>query len=150
MGDLRYSYQTLRVQNRSISAGGSSGGGLAAGVELLQKLSIALNGMAVSWRVNRELQSMNPRLESERQAFARQIGVPVPRVGVLVVVGLMEWRHSDPDGNRAQSFLSIHSAGAGTDAATVLRQYLSTSRLLQAPPDGWSRRDEYVWVTITD
>ena len=137
MGD--YSYQTLQIDNRVPPTGGPSarGQGVGAGVKLLHKASVALNQLAVSVRVNRELQRLSPEIDRL-----------MPRSGgVLVCVGTQEWERPDPTGSRAQMFMELHIAGAGADPGTVLRAYQAQPRLVQGPPQGWRRRDVFIWVT---
>ena len=108
-----------------------------AGVKLLQKAAIALNGLAVSYRVNREI--------TQR---ADQIRRQMPKDGgVLLCVGMEESELPDPMGTRM--FLSLHIAGAGKDPRSVFHGYLTQPRLVQGPAEGWRRRDEYIWVTST-
>lgn len=81
------------------------------------------------------------RLEPEIQSRKPKAG------GVLVRVGLMEWAIFDFMGDRAQHFMDIAIVGTGMDANTVLNQYEQTPQLLANPPDGWRRRDTFMWVT---
>jgi hypothetical protein len=132
-------YQTLQVENRLPQSGGPSTGGqaVAAGVKLLHKASKAMNEWAVSWRVNREI-----------EARAAEINrVMPPNGGVLLCVGTQEWEQPDFTGSRAQSFLSLHVVGGGSDPVALLNRYLSQPQLVQGAPKGWRRRDAYVWVT---
>ena len=132
-------YQTLQVETRMPLEGGPSAGGqaLGAGVKLLHHASKALNGWAVSWRVTREI-------ESRRAEITREMP---PGGGVLVCVGTQEWDIPDPTGTRAQTFLSLHVIGGGTNPTGLLQSYLMQPHLVQGPAKGWRRRDAFVWVT---
>ena len=149
MSKPRFMYQTIQVPNRMPMAGGPSARGtaVAAGVKLLHKASVALNRWSVSYRVNRELEKMAEKIEQAMQAYEVRFQACMSDTGVLVVVGTMEWEHPDATGTRAQSFLSIHIGGAGSDARKVLREYLATPSMVQGAPRGWRRKDAYIWVT---
>ena len=144
-------YQTIQLDNRLPVSGGPSAEGLAlgAGVKLLHKTMKALNGWSVSWRVNREVEKLAPRIEAAIDGVEQRHRQSRSDAGVLVVVGTQEWATPDPTGTRAQMFLELHLGGAGTNAATVLREYRSRPKLLQGPAQGWRRKDSYVWVTRT-
>jgi hypothetical protein len=134
-----YQYQTIQVDRRPMAVGGPSARGQAvgAGVELLHQLSISLGNMALSWRVKRELENLQPRIDAQMPETG----------GVLVCVGLQEWARPDPTGHKARTFLSIHVAGSGPDMPTVLQRYRDQPRIVQGPPRGWVRVDQFVWVT---
>ncbi|MET4075055.1 hypothetical protein [Hymenobacter sp. UYCo722] len=110
---------------------------------------ISALGEVVKWAIGKlgehgtELQVENElkRLEPEIQRRRPKGG------GVLVRIGLMEWAAPDFMGDRAQRFMDIAIVGTGMDAGTVLRQYEQMDHLLAGPPDGWRRRDSYMWVT---
>jgi len=120
------------------SAGPSSAGvAIGAGVKLLQKAMIALNGWAVAHRTNAEIKNLETKI--------RQL---MPKGGgVMLCVGIQEWEMPDPTGARAQSFLSLHIVDAGTSPATILKKYLHQARLTQGAAKGWKRKDVYLWVT---
>ena len=134
-----FSYQTLDVRDQRFISGGPSatGDAVGAGVQLLQKAAIALNGWAVSWRVNRELTARSAEIRAS---------IP-PGGGVLVRVGIQEWAQADSTGARAQTFLSLVIAGSGRDPTAVLWKYVNQPHLQQGAPPGWVRRDVYIWVT---
>jgi hypothetical protein len=133
-----FMYQTLQVDNEEIPAYGPSACGLAVGggVKLFAAFSVALNGWAVSHRVNQELDRLAPEIQRQ-----------MPRNGgVLVCVGIQEWDTPDPTGFRAQTFLSLHIAGSGQTPETVVQQYVRQPRMVQGAPKGFRRRDVFVWV----
>jgi len=106
-------------------------------VELSHKATVALNGWAVQYRVNKELDKLKAEIEKKMPA----------KGGVLVCVGIQEWEMPDAAGAKAQSFLSIHIAGFGTDYNSVLQHYQSQPSLLQGAPKGWLRKDVFIWAT---
>lgn len=148
-GQLRY--QTIQVENRMPARFGPSARGAAvgAGVKLLHKSMKALNGFAVSWRVNREIEKLRPQIERAIQGVEERMLQSRPDAGVLVVAGVQEWATPDPTGTRAQTFLSIHIGGAGTDPAKIVKEYIDQPRMVQGPSQGWRRRDLFIWVTRT-
>lgn len=142
-------YQTIQVQNRPITAGAPSAGGLAvgAGVKLLHKASQALNGSAVKSRVNSEIEKLKPQINTALDRLEQQHRQSLKDAGVLLVVGIQEWERPDATGARAQMFLSIHIGGVGTSPADVIRAYNNQPRLVQGPARGWVRKDDYIWVS---
>lgn len=147
MSDLRY--QTLQVPRGFSAPGGPSarGNAVGAGVKLLHKAMKALNGWAVSWRVNKELEEKRPQIEAAIGRVEERLQQSRPDAGVLVVVGLQEWAIPDPTGTRAQSFLSLHLAGSGIQPDKVLRDYVSRPQLVQGAAKGWRRKEVFIWAT---
>ena len=139
MADLKY--QTVQVENRPIVAGGPSprGAAVGGGVKLLHKASIALNGWALSWRVNEELKKLSPQIQKL---------MPTGSGGVLVCVGVQEWATPDPTGNRAQTFLSLHIVGSGLTPDPILQRYIQQPRLVKGAASGWRRKDIFIWITL--
>jgi len=145
----RFMYQTIQLPGRYNGAFGPSarGDAVGAGVKLLHKASIALNRWSVSYRVNKELEALALEIEKEMSSYEEQHPSAAVETGVLVVVGIQEWAIPDPTGTRAQMFLSIHVGGAGCDPVAVMKDYVSTPRLVPGAAKGWRRCDEYIWVT---
>ena len=144
-----YKYQTLQIPLRPVVAGGPSARGTAVGgvVKLLHKASKALNGWAVSRRVNNEIEKRNSDIEAAMISFEEKFQECRPSTGVLLAIGLKEWAIPDPTGTRAKSFVYVHIAGAGNDAKSVLRKYANQAKLLPGVPRGWRPITQYVWVT---
>jgi hypothetical protein len=142
-------FQTLQVSNRLPPAGGPSarGAAVAAGVELLHSASIRLNMWSVTYRVNKELEKLAPKIEQAMLNYEALNKNPPATTGVLVVVGLKEWEHPDPTGTRAQGYLNMHIGGVGDNFRTVVGRYLSIPGFVQDAPKGWRRETAYVWAT---
>jgi hypothetical protein len=134
-----FNYQTLQVEPRAPMTGGPSPRGVAAGagVKLLHKASVALNNLAVSYRVNREIAERSEEIQRRMP----------PNGGVLLCAGIQEWARPDATGTRAQMFLSLHIAGAGADPHGVLHGYLMQPRWVHGAAPGWRRRDVFIWAT---
>ena len=132
-------YQTIQVETRAVPSGPdrTKADGVAAGVKLLHKASVALNSFAISYRVNKELEALKPAIEK----------VMPSQGGVLVVVGIQEWATADFTGNKARSFMGLFIAGSGSSPESVFKRYRSTPSMVQGAPAGWVRMEEYVWVT---
>lgn len=132
-------YQTVQVEGSAPFRGGPTvrETGWAAGAKLLQKSIVAINGWAITARINSEIQSRAKQIEAQMP----------PGGGVLLCVGLQEWERPDPTGAKARSFLSLHIVGGGQDPKALLQAYFKTPRLEAGAPTGWRRRDEFVWVT---
>lgn len=149
MGAPELQYRTLQVRNKALHKGGTSVRGKAIGsaVELLHSVSFTLNRWAVGHRIKSELRRMDGDIRkaiANYEAAQRQSN---PQIGVLVVAGVQEWERPDPTGSKAQTFLSIHIGGIGTNYTEVVRKYRNTPKMVQGAPDGWVRKDAYIWVT---
>lgn len=90
--------------------------------------------------VEDELRRLGPEIQSKKPKGG----------GVLIRVGLMEWAILDFMEDRAQHFMDIAIVGAGMDSNSALNQYEQTPQLLASPPDGWRRRDTFMWVTAPE
>ncbi len=132
-------YQIVPSKPENTFKGGPSVGGQAvgAGIKLLHKALTALNGFSVAWRTERELEKLSSEINAQMPA----------KGGVLVCVGIEEWKYPDPTGFKAKGFLSIHIAGVGSDREKVLKDYLSTPVIVQGPSKGWVRKNCFIWVT---
>lgn len=139
-------FQTIQP-TRAPTPNAPSADGVGAGVKLLHKASKALNGWAVEWRVNQEIDKLRPRIEAAIAEVDKRFHQTRPDAGALLVVGIQEWERPDPTGTRAQTFLSLGIAGSGTSAPEVMRRYRSQPQLVAGAPAGWRRREQFIWVT---
>jgi hypothetical protein len=137
----KYYYQTIQVSKQVSLPQGQSMKGKAVGsaIELLHKAAVALNGWAISYRVNKEIGKLSHKIDKL---------IPAAK-GVLICVGIKEWEMPDATGAKAQSFLSIHIAGWGNDPKKLVHDYLIHPRLVQGASEGWVRKDVFLWVTKT-
>ncbi|MBI3681949.1 MAG: hypothetical protein HY235_16325 [Acidobacteria bacterium] len=65
--------------------------------------------------------------------------------GVLVIIAMQEWIIPDFNGNRARGLLSVYVEGGPTQTA-ALASWRNTPKLLQGPPLGWRRYEQYAWI----
>jgi hypothetical protein len=142
-------YQTIQVQNRVPMRGGPStrGAAVGAGIKLLQKASKALNGFAVSYRVTREIDKLQPKILNLMSAFEAREEQSVPGLGVLVVVGIQSGDPAKFVADPGKMFLSIHIGGVGTDFRQTVKKYIRRPKIVAGPSRDWVREDHFVWVT---
>lgn len=108
-----------------------------AGIQLLHSASKALNGWAVEYKVNQEIDSMKPLIISRMPENG----------GLLLCVQIQAWATPDPAGATAESYLSTHIAGTGSSAEQVLTSYRNQAQYEQGSSKGWKRKQIFVWVT---
>jgi hypothetical protein len=144
-------YQTVQVNNRPTMAAGPSARGTAigAGVKLLAKASTALNGWAVSFNVNRQIEKLKPEILSLMTRHEAQVRQSVPDLGVLVVVGIQKGDPKKFFADPGRMVIGAHIGGVGTDYREVLNQYLGQAKIVQGPSKDWIREDAFVWITRT-
>jgi hypothetical protein len=111
--------------------------GVGAAVQLLPRMLGGLNNLALETRIEREISGMQGEILKAMPA----------RGGVLLCVGLQEWKNEDFNGMRAQSFLSLGIAATGVTPEVALWQAQSQPSMVAGVPDGWRRVNRYIWVT---
>ena len=149
MGLLYQTIQLPKTRFPKMNTGPSiRGAGIAAGVDLLQKTSVALQGRAISLKVNMELKKLNNTINSMMLDYEQTIHQCRSDTGVLVIVYTREWVTPNfMTGDRASTFHGIHLGGAGSYSTKVLTRYNLTPRLEQNAPQNWRIKTEYLWVT---
>jgi hypothetical protein len=149
MAEPNLRYQTVQVEARGPMNTGPSprGAALGARVQLLAKASRALNGWAVSFNANRQIEKLKPQilsLMSRHEAQARQT---LPDLGVLLVVGIQFADPSKFAADPGQVLLGVHIGSVGTNFRFVLNQYIHQPKIVAGASKDWKRRDVFVWVT---
>lgn len=109
-------------------------------------------GEIIKWSLSKIGDHMTElHIEDELRRLGPEIQSKIPKGGgVLVRVGLMEWAILDFMEDRAQHFMDIAIVGTGMDSNTAYNQYEKTDQLYANPPDGWRRRDTFMWVTAPE
>ena len=145
----KYKYQTIQVRPTRIPGSGSGpstrGRAVGAAVELVDMVFDNLNQRAVQYRVNQELENLEPEIEERIRTSTDGAD---PGFGVLVHVGIQEWATPDFTGTRAQMFSFIHIAGAGINPRKVYQdEVVNKKRWEPGVPDGWRLKNLFIWVT---
>jgi len=65
--------------------------------------------------------------------------------GVLIVIGIQQSAQPDVNGNFVRSVLDGFIGGKGSSPKATLDAYLAQDNLEQGVPDGFVRRDIYIW-----
>ena len=82
MSTPEYKYQTIQINGRAslLHAGPSSGGKTIAGaVDLFHRFSVALNSLAVDWRIKTELKKMQPKIDKAIKDYKKPQPQPQPQ-----------------------------------------------------------------------
>ena len=115
-----------------VPPGGSAWG---AGVQLAAAFLGWLSDQGMKSSINAKLNDMKDQINSAMPSTG----------GVLIVVGIQQSAQPDVNGNFVRSVLDGFIAGKGATPKATLDAYLAQDNLEQGVPDGFVRRDIYIW-----
>jgi hypothetical protein len=106
-----------------------------AGIQAAAKMMGWLSDQAFKSSVNSKLHDLQPDIDKEMPASG----------GLLIVIGIQQWKQPDDAGNYNRSVLDGYVAGPGTTPKAAMDRFLAKDRLETGPADGFVRRNIYFW-----
>jgi hypothetical protein len=106
-----------------------------AGVRAAAALLGWLSDQALKSSINSKISDLKPEVNKQMPASG----------GVLIVIGIQQWKQPDNNGNYNRSVLDGYVAGTGSTPKAAMDQFLSHDRMETGPADGFVRRNIYFW-----
>lgn len=136
---MSYTFNNLFSFVSNASTPGFKAQGLSGVADLSSAAAQFFNRKTVQWNIEDDLEYLSEEIES--------LMPPEPLGGVLICVGIAEWKHSDPNMIKQHKYLGLHIAGAGKSPDEAMKKYRKIGSIVNGVPVGWVRLDRFVWIT---